>query len=268
MGLSSAGSVSGDDERLAERLELNGLCGEVATPVGSCLGNCRRLTEGHPEYTFGLSDWRTATFEDAITAVEMAGGGRLRGHADDVGAFIDPAATLAGVRTHREVLAGFVGGGGGKALVATGHPVLLPHYGAVAGALARAGCRLLRPLADGREVTRTPQGSPCSIAYVGGAAALAHDESVRHTHLSEFMEAMLDDLGKAMLPDLVVADHGFAGAAIEAGITTLSIADVNDPALPLAQARGRTDGVLLIDDGLRPELFSPVTEAILAWASP
>jgi hypothetical protein len=40
---------------------------------------------------------------------------------------------------------------------------------------------------------------------------------------------------------------------------------VNDPALPLAQARGRTDGVLLVDDGLPPHLFAPVTEAVLAW---
>jgi hypothetical protein len=43
-----------------------------------------------------------------------------------------------------------------------------------------------------------------------------------------------------------------AGAAIERGIPTLSIADVNDPALPLAQVRGRTDGVLPIDDNLAP----------------
>lgn len=40
---------------------------------------------------------------------------------------------------------------------------------------------------------------------------------------------------------------------------------MNDPALPLAQARGRTDGVLLVDDGLPAHLFSPVTEAILDW---
>lgn len=119
-------------------------------------------------------------------------------------------------------------------------------------------------LTDGREVTRTPQGSPCSIAYVGGTAALFYGWSVHHTHRFEFMEAMLDDLGSTALPDLMVADHGFAGAVSEAGIPTLSIADVNDPALPLAQPRGRTDGVLLIDDGLQPELFAPVTEAILA----
>lgn len=267
MGSPSERAVLDDDRGLAERLVQDRLCGEVATPVGSCVGNCRKLVEGHPEYTFGLSDWREATFEDAVTAVEVAGGGRLRGHGGEVRAYIEPAATLAGVHTHRDVLAGLVAGGGGKVLVATGHPVLLPHYGRVAGALTGAGCLLLRPLADGREVTRTPQGSPCSIAYVDGAGALFYDGSVRHTHLAEFMEAMLDDVGDA-LPDLVVADHGFAGAAIEAGIATLSIADVNDPALPLAQARGRTEGVLLIDDGLRTELFAPVTEAMLAWHSP
>ncbi|MDP9019577.1 MAG: phosphatase [Actinomycetota bacterium] len=257
-------SAGDDDLGLVERLVRNRLCGEVATPVGSCLNNCRRMVEGHVHYTFGLSDWRHATLEQAIAALEAAGGGRLRGHADDVPAFIDPAATLAGVRQHRDVLAELVAAGGGTVLLATGHPVLLPHYGAVAGALAGGGCRLLQPLGDGRELGRTREGAPCSIAYVDGVAALFHDGSPRHTHLPDYMEAMLEDVGEA-LPDLAVADHGFAGAAIEAGIATLSIADVNDPALPLAGARGRTDGVLLVDDGLRPELFAPVTEAILAW---
>lgn len=72
-------------------------------------------------------------------------------------------------------------------------------------------------LTDGREVTRTPQGGPCSIAYVGGAAALFYGWSVHHTHGFELMEAMLDDLGSTALPDLVMADHGFAGAVSEAG---------------------------------------------------
>ncbi len=148
--------------------------------------------------------------------------------------------------------------------MATGHPVLLPHYGTLAQALVGGGCLLLRPLEEDRDVMRTPEGEPCSIAYVEAVAALFHNGSLRHTHRPDYMEAMLDDLAGGP-PDLVVADHGFAGAAIEAGIATLSIADVNDPALPLAQARGRTDGVLLIDDGLQPDLFAPVTQAILHW---
>ena len=253
-----------DDAGLIERLVQNRLCGEVATPVGSCVNNCRRLVAGDADYTFGLSDWREATFEDAVAAVEALGGGRLRDAVDDVPAFIDPRGTLAGLHKHRALLAEFVGGGGGSVLVATGHPVLLPHYGTIARALTRAGCLLLQPLGDGAELTHAEAGRPCSIAYVDGAGALFHDGSVHHTHRPEYMEAMLASLGTAR-PDLVIADHGFAGAAIAAGIATLSIADVNDPALPLAQARHRTDGVLLIDDGLRPELFAPVTDAILAW---
>lgn len=267
MGSPPARPVPQDDLGLVERLVQNRLCGEVATPVGSCLHNCRRLVAGDAGYTFGLSDWRQASFDDAVAAVEAAGGRRLRGHADEDRAFIDPGSTLAGVRRHEQALAELVGGGGGRVLMATGHPVLLPHYGSVARALAASGCLILTPLDDGSQFGRTPEGSLRSMAYVDGVAALFHDGEVRHTHLPDYMAAMLDHLGDA-LPDLVVADHGFAGAAIEAGIATLAIADVNDPALPLAQARGRTEGVLLIDDGLRADLFAPVTEAVLAWGSP
>ena len=251
-------------QALVDRLVRNRLCGEVATPVGSCVGNCRRLVEGDDGYTFGLSDWREATFDDTVAALEAAGGGRLRDHPDHAPAYIDPAGTLAGMRRHRAVLGELVAGGGGRVLLATGHPVLLPHYGAVGRALAEAGCQLLRPLDDGRQFTTTPEGRPCSIAYTDHVAALFHDGALRHTHHAHYMEAMLVAVPGGP-PDLVVADHGFAGAAIEVGIPTISIADVNDPALPLAQARGRTDGVLLIDDGLAPHLFAPVTEAILAW---
>ncbi len=252
------------DLGLLERLVQNRLCGDVATPVGSCLNNCRCMIEGHADYTFGLSDWRDATFEDAVAALEASGVGRLRSDDDGAPAFIDPASTAAGLRTHHDVLAELAAAGGGKVLLATGHPVLLPHYGAVAAALARAGCLLLRPL---EEAGTTGADGRRSVTYVDFVAVLFHDGAARHTHLSDYMEEMLDALGSDA-PDLVVADHGFAGAAVEAGLRTLSIADVNDPALPLAQVRGRTDGVLLIDDGVKPDLFAPATEAVLAWACP
>jgi hypothetical protein len=65
-------------------------------------------------------------------------------------------------------------------------------------------------------------------------------------------------------PDLVFADHGFAGAAIEAGIETLSIADVNDPALLVARAQGRTDTVIVMDDNVQPDAYWPCYQAIMA----
>jgi hypothetical protein len=68
----------------------------------------------------------------------------------------------------------------------------------------------------------------------------------------------------AVRPDLVLADHGFAGSAIEAGIETLSVADVNDPALLVAKAQGRTERVIVMDDNVRPESYWPCFQEIVA----
>jgi hypothetical protein len=127
-----------------------------------------------------------------------------------------------------------------------------------------AGCPMVRPLKGVDDGLTTPEGRACSIGYVEGVAVLTYDGREHHTHRSLYMEAMLDAIGGRDGVDLVIADHGYAGAAIEAGIETLSIADINDPALPLAQARGRTTGVLLIDDGLEESLFVPVTDTVLS----
>jgi hypothetical protein len=257
-----------DAGSLRHHLVTTRLAGRVQTPPRSSLGNCTRLLAGDPNYTFGLSDWRRATFDEVVAAVRAAGGTRL-GEAvpEDGEGFIDPDATLAGIRAHRDALARFVAAGGGRVVLATGHPMLLAHYAELARALAHAGCTVLRPLEGEHDRLRTAEGRACSIGYVDGAAVLAYDGGFHHTHRPHYMEAMLDELGGWAGVDLVVADHGFAGAAIEAGIPTLAIADVNDPALPLAQARRRTDAVLLIDDGLDPALFEPVTAAMLDWTS-
>src|SRR5207244_12508255 len=80
----------------------------------------------------------------------------------------------------------------------------------------------------------------------------------KHTHDGGPMRRMLD----AIRPDLVFADHGFAGVAIEAGVETLSIADVNDPALLVAKAHGRTETVIVMDDNVRPEAYWPCCQEI------
>lgn len=255
-----------DDSDLLEHLVSSHLAGSVQTSARSSLDNCRRLVAGDPDYTFGLSDWRTADFAEAVAALRSAGGTRLDVPEEERSGrgFIEPEATLAGIRAQRAEVARFVASGGGTVLLATGHPfALLAHYGAVGRALVRAGCTLVRPLEGERHRLRTPEGRPCSVRYSDGVAALSYEGGLHHTHRPDYMEAMLDAVGGRGGVDLVLADHGFAGAAIEAGIPTLSIADVNDPALPLAQARGRTAGVLLIDDGLDPSLFAPVTAAVL-----
>jgi histidinol phosphate phosphatase hisN-like protein len=81
-----------------------------------------------------------------------------------------------------------------------------------------------------------------------------------HTHAPGPMELLLQEVR----PDLVVADHGFAGAAIQAGVETISVADVNDPALVVAKRRGRTEIVVVMDDNVLPEDYWPCFQAVAA----
>lgn len=253
---------------LREHLIGTRLAGSVATSPRSTLGNCGKLVAGDVRYTFGLSDYRTTTVREAVAAIQALCGGDPGGAEDPDGdGWIDPEASIAGIALHRDRLAA-AAADGANVLFATGHPTgLLAHYTTLARHLQEAGCGLLAPLDDVLIRHHEVTGRKRAIRYLDGVACLHDGASLLHTHRSAYMEAMLDELGGGPGEvDLVVADHGMAGAAVQRGIPTLSIADVNDPALPLAQLRGRTDAVLPIDDNLAPRLFTPVTQTMLAWS--
>ena len=62
----------------------------------------------------------------------------------------------------------------------------------------------------------------------------------------------------------VVADHGFAGAAAQAGLDTVGYADCNDPALFIGEALGRVRVAVPLDDNVAPHLYAPLTAYLLA----
>lgn len=252
-------------QELREHLIAHRLAGSVATTPSNTIGNCRRLVAGDTKFTFGLSDHRDATLEDAIGAIRVLCGGDPEAAPGTGPGWIDPDQAVAGVALHRERLAAVAARGTAGArprvLLATGHPTgLLPHYQAISRRLAARGVDLLTPLDDERWYPGE-WGARLGMRFLDAVACAYDGASLHHTHLPVYMERMLDELDAP--PELVVADHGMAGAAIEAGIPTLSIADVNDPALPLAQVRGRTDAVLCLDDNLAPRVFVAVTAAML-----
>lgn len=256
--------------RLREHLVLHRLAGFVATPWESTLENCAKLSRGEPVYTFGMSDWRISSAADAEAAVARYCGTAPASEEATGPGWIDPDSTVRAIEHQRDRIEHISSLGRAKVILATGHPQgLLAHYIRIAAHLAASGCRLLTPLDD--QLVTTDEGDrPRGIRFINGVACVFDGGGLRHSHASVYMEAMLDALG-GEAPDLVIADHGMAGAAIEAGIETLSIADVNDPALLLAQARSRTEGVMPIDDNLAPFLFAPVTAAILGetpWRRP
>jgi hypothetical protein len=67
-------------------------------------------------------------------------------------------------------------------------------------------------------------------------------------------------------PDLAIADHGWAGAAGEAGITTVGFADCNDPALFAGEVEGKIAAVVPLDDNVPPHHYTPMTAYLLSRA--
>ncbi len=156
-----------------------------------------------------------------------------------------------------------------RVLVATGHPtgVLVVHL-EIARALASAGCTLLTPPAvwehvdyagrltsamfgDARSQRGEPGGQPAAHPFANSDGVDA---------------ARPGDEGQAA-PDLVVADHGFAGAAGRAGVRCVGFADCNDPALFVGEAEGDVAVCVPLDDNVMPESLRAIDELLLATAS-
>ena len=78
-----------------------------------------------------------------------------------------------------------------------------------------------------------------------------------HTHSPIPMEKVLD---AGERPDLVFADHGFAGASVARGIPVIACMDTNDTALAVARARGRDVTLIPLDDGRRPDAYDVIAE--------
>ena len=218
------------------------------------------LVDHDPDKLFGLSDMpEPFGFEDIVRIVGEASGVPIDALATEGSPDIDPGAVLDACDGMGERLAE-AARRGERVLFATGHPGDLdPLYGAIADLAAARGARIVRP-GRGRIVERRGAGRRWTIAYHGAVGMVTDGERPRHTHRPEAMERMLAE----ERPDLVVADHGFAGAAIQAGVETLSIADVNDPALIVAKAQGRTEIVVVLDDHVPAEAYWPCFQAVAA----
>ena len=220
------------------------------------LSKIQRLVNGEPEAQFGLTG-----LEGSVRGV-MAMMAEETGFDPDPdllegASSIDPYRVLDSLRAAGRRLAE-AASRGESVLLATGHPAgLLLLYMSVGDLLEEFGAKLLRP-AEGAEWRES--GKRRRIRYFHGVAVLTDAGSQLHTHDPFAMQRMLEEAR----PDLVFADHGFAGAAIEAGIDTISIADVNDPAPVVAKRQGRTRIVIVMDDNVRPEDYWPCFQAIAA----
>lgn len=248
-------------EELRRGLLAGGVAGpEVSHPMENVRRNAELLCAGDPDKLFGLSGIADAFGpEEVLALVGRAAGFEPRPGWLEGPVPVDPDRVLDACEAVGDRLAQAVRRGE-RVILATGHPVGLAHLYIEVGRQLRArGVTLLQPY-EAEPWWEPGLDHPWEVRYLEGVAMLTDGSSMRHTHSAEPIRRMLAH----ERPDLVFADHGFAGGAIEAGVETLAIADVNDPALVVAAALGRTEVVVVMDDNVRPEDYWPCFQAIVA----
>ncbi|WP_457176432.1 phosphatase [Nocardia gipuzkoensis] len=255
-----------DRALLREHLLKTRIAGDVATPREGNLSNYRKMVEKNPRYQFGLT-LRDRTFDETLAMMARLCGvspdPRHRRGPDNIDAdltldALDAMGARIGLAARRRE----------TVLLATGHPdTLMGVYRAVEDALRAAGCVVPTPAAGwSYQVVSTFGPQYREIVYSSGVAALGTDGQLKHTHDPHPMRAVLRELRDAdpsRWPDLVIADHGWAGAAGEAGIETVGFADSNDPALFAGQDEGKIAVTVPLDDGVHPDHYQPLTAYLL-----
>ena len=239
---------------LERALLAGGVAGMATHPLDNVRGNAQMLLDHDPDKEFGLRGLqRGMSLERILRLVEHAAGAPI-----DREARTGPVEIRAEPIVEASLAAGerlaLAAQRGESVVLATGHPTGLAHlYHQLALFLARGGA-VVPAAGEGIRWRERRLDHDWFVDRWDGVAMLTDGREPRHTHRPDAMERML----AAVRPDLVFADHGFAGAAIEAGVETISIADVNDPALLVARAQGRTEHVLVFDDHVRPDDYWPV----------
>ena len=212
------------------------------------------LVEGDPNQTFGMEALlEDVGFEEAYEAVTLQTGHPPDSEETEGSGCIDPARTAAGLIEAGERVRAVAEAGGGF-VFATGHPgALLSYYLGLAEWTGELGGRIFSARTPGRYEKNS------FLDWVGPVGVLGNGASLLHTHGAEPMRHLLWELDRV---DLVVADHGFAGAAVAAGFPTVAIMDTNDPAFAVVFGRGADLTVVPMDDNRPLNAYTPALEVL------
>lgn len=250
-------------------LVRTGIAGHVDTPRQNNLRHYRRLVQKDPYHQFGLTFSHEWTYPEVLALMSKRCG--VVAEEDYVWGIdtIDPDLTVDALEALADRLA-LAAERRERVMFATGHPRNLREtYRAWKDALAEQGCPVLT--AGGGysyEVTTERPPNRRIVVWEDEVAIVTDGHLARHSHHPFAMRAILTDLTDRdeEWPQLVIADHGFAGAAAEAGVPTMGFADCNDPALFLAESEGKLLVTVPLDDGYLTEDYLPLREYVLARA--
>jgi hypothetical protein len=250
-------------DELREHLIRTRIAGDIATSRENNLDHYRSLAVRDPHYMFGLTmggDW---TYRDILALMSKSAGviaDPEHRYGQDT---IDPERTLDALEAMGDRIATALTRGRPRIIIATGHPTgLLTTHLALARLVLERGATLLSP-GEQRPFTGKGLGRRRRIRYLDDVAMLDDGGALVHTHDPAPMQAMLAELDDG-LPDLVIADHGWAGAAGEAGVETVGFADSNDPGLFVGEAEGKIAVTVPLDDNVLPRYYAPMNRYLVS----
>jgi hypothetical protein len=253
---------------LSVQLVESRIAGPVATSRENNLANYRRMVARDPAYLFGLAPRGRWDFDDLLALMAARCGVSADPEYLAGPDTIDPELTLDRLDAFADVLAG-AAQSRARVMIATGHPTgLLVVHLEVARCLRHAGATVLTKPAGWIHGSRDGRRSTRHVRHLLGVAVTGSGADLVHTHSPQPMQLMLAALAAdgEPPPDLVIADHGFAGAAGRAGVRTIGYADSNDPALFVGEAEGDVEVTVPLDDNVYPHLYAPMTAYLLSRA--
>jgi Phosphatase len=218
----------------------------------------RRVLTGEPGALLGLERFDGADLPElrAVTA-DVWGW-----NSEEPTVSIEPDRLLTGLVAARNRVVD-VARRGGRILIATGRPAsLLPLHQHLARLTLEAGGHLL----DSGEAGPISAAGRASVRlwWIGGVAVLTDGDILL---ADPGIEAIDELLFTVPYPDLVVADRGFAGGALRAGIEVVALADLDALALGLAASRGLPVTVVPMHER-RPAFAYTALEPILSLPVP
>ena len=226
----------------ANRLLAAGVAGNNTSHGGeNNLYKIGLLVDGDPNNTYGMEDLlHDVTFDEAYEAVSRQLGNPPDDDETPGRGRINPERTAQELLNAGERIRA-VAGSGGRFVFGTGHPgALLLYYMELASWVEDLGGKVLTADTKGLYDRRD-----APLDWAGPVAALGDRASLFHTHSPDPMRDILKNVGPV---DLVVADHGFAGAAVAAGVPTVAIMDTNDPAFAVMAHRNADLTAIPMDD--------------------
>lgn len=254
---------------LITHLIRTGIAGHVDTPRQNNLRHYRRLCQKDPYYQFGLTFAHDWAFSDVLALMSKRCG--VMSDEEHVWGIdtIDPDLTVDALEALADRMAQ-AAERRERVMFATGHPRnLLETYQSWKDALAAHGCEVVTAAAGySYEVTTERPPYRRVLVWRDGVGLVMDGHLPRHSHHPFAMRAILAELAETgrPWPQLVIADHGFAGAAGEAGVPTVGFADTNDPALFLAEHEGKLLVTVPIDDGYLSDDYAPLRDYVLSRA--